>query len=306
MRLTCWIWLVFSVQNVFAENSVRLGLNWKPEPQFGGFYEAQRLNLLNNPKVELIEGGSGTPTVQMLANDKIEFGIISAEELLINNDRNPQSLLIAIFASFQTNPQVIITRSERNFKNLGDVFSNEGTLALQSGLSFAQFLFQKYPNKKVNIVPYMGGISGLINDPKFSQQGFISSEPLLASKANIKVDSFLVAKEGFNPYTTVLSVKKAYYEKNTAQVLSIVKAVRLGWESYLRSPDLANQQMAKLNPAMSLETFKASAEAQKSLIEGPKKLGQMELKRWETLCDQLHKLGLIKTLKLAPKAFLNI
>ncbi len=48
---------------------VQLALNWKAEPQFGGFYAAQVLGLYakNSLDVAIIEGGSGTPTIQMLA-----------------------------------------------------------------------------------------------------------------------------------------------------------------------------------------------------------------------------------------------
>ena len=58
--------------SAFAQK-LQLALNWKPEPQFGGFYAAQ-LNgefKKRHLDVEIIEGGSGTPTVQMLANKKI-------------------------------------------------------------------------------------------------------------------------------------------------------------------------------------------------------------------------------------------
>lgn len=58
-----------------------LALNWKAEPQFGGFFEAKYEN------VTIQEGGSGTPTIQMVQNSKVDYGLISGEEILLAKDR---------------------------------------------------------------------------------------------------------------------------------------------------------------------------------------------------------------------------
>ena len=68
---------------------VRLALNWKPEPQFGGFYAARFADLdkKNGIEFELIPGGSGTPVVQMVASGQFDFGIASADEVLVSRGR---------------------------------------------------------------------------------------------------------------------------------------------------------------------------------------------------------------------------
>jgi len=50
------------------EAGVKLALNWKPDPQFGGFYAAEKLGLFQKEglTVEILPGGAGTPTVQMV------------------------------------------------------------------------------------------------------------------------------------------------------------------------------------------------------------------------------------------------
>ena len=84
-------------------------------------------------------------------------------------------------------------------------------------------------------------------------------------------------------------------------------AVSDGWRAYLDNPDKANEMMAQLNPSMDAETFKASAEAQKPLIE-PKGydvggLGRMNSNRWETLIGQLHTLKMIDVVPTADDCF---
>jgi len=100
-----------------------------------------------------------------------------------------------------------------------------------------------------------------------------------------------------NPYTTVLATSESYLKAHPETVNAVVDAVREGWQSYLANPEKANAHMGKLNTTMSAETFKASAEAQKGLIESEdtKKsgIGSMKLERWQTLVQQLVDLKVI-------------
>jgi NitT/TauT family transport system substrate-binding protein len=290
--------LVSSVSLAAPATKVKLALNWKAEPQFGGFYAAQINGEFKKRglDIEILEGGSGTPTVQMLGANKVDFAIVSAEEIIVAQDRG--SAVTALFATYQTNPQAIMTHEERHLKSLQEVFASEGVLSIQSGLSYAQFLLKKYPQPKVKIVPYLGGITNFTKDPKYSQQCFFTSEPLLAEKAGLKVKTFLVANEGFNPYTTVVAANSETLKKDPKTAKAVVEAVRAGWQEYLKNPEPTNKHMAGLNKAMDAETFTKSAAAQKNLIETTetkqKELGFMSTERWQSLISQLKELKIIK------------
>ncbi|MES3039375.1 MAG: ABC transporter substrate-binding protein, partial [Bdellovibrionota bacterium] len=190
-------------------------------------------------------------------------------------------------------------------ETLKDLFQTEGVIALQSGLTYAQFLKKKYAPVKAKLVPYQGGISYIQNPGPNAQQGFLTSEPLVAEKAGIKVKTFLVADEGFNPYTTVLAVRKKDLDKDPAKFTALVNAVRTGWEHYLRNPAKAHEIMQALNKSMDAETFKQSAAAQKSLIDTPV-IGEMKENRWVTLIDQLKEFKTIKKKVNASKQFQNL
>jgi len=285
--------------------TVRLALNWKAEPQFGGFYAASvaGMDTKEGLKFDLLEGGSGTPTVQMLANQQVDFAVVSAEEILINNQRNSKNPVVGVFAVFQTNPQMIMCHSEKGFKSLSEVFSSPVTLAWQSGLTYAQYLRRKYPKIKARLVPYAGGVSTFLSDLNFCQQGFLTSEPLAAEKVGAKVNAFLVADEGFNPYTTVLAVRLETLKQSPELVGKVVRAVRGGWLAYLKNPTPANLAMNKINPAMDKDTFTKSAVAQKRLIE--KDLGKVSLERWEKLAQALKDLKVLEVVSPTQAAFQN-
>lgn len=309
MKFVFLSWIIVFSHSLFAVpakgpmgvKKVSLALNWKPEPEFGGFYEAQwnGFYLAQNLEVVILEGGSGTPTAQLLANGKVDFAIVSADEIILANSKNKDKIK-AIFAVYQKSPNGILVHEGRGFKTLKDVFENEGLLAVQKGLPYVDFLLKKYPDSKVQIVPYQGGVANFAMNPKFSQQGFSFSEPILAQKAGAKPQFFFVADEGFNPYTTVVAVREDYLKNNRDLVKRMMVASKKGWQAYIKSPSSTNLGMAKMNKAMSLDVFSLSTAAQNVLIGDANHLGEMTGQRWETLQQQMLELKLInKKLELS-------
>ena len=301
--------MCFQISLHAANTTLKLNLNWKPEPQFGGFYEAQRLGKfqLKEVEVKIYEGGSGTPTVQMLQNGQTDFAIVSAEEILLANEKDPQKPLVALFAVYQKNPQVIMAREDSGLNSVQDIFKSNGILAVQRGLSYFLFLEKKYGKPKVKIVPYQGGIGVFLQNKLYSQQGFATSEPLSAEKSGVKTKIFPIADEGFNPYTTVVAVRAEDLKSKKELITQVISAVRSGWESYLKNPDLTNAMMMKLNPSLDAATFKKSAEVQIPYIQTKgSRLGEMTEERWSQLYQQLVELKVLKGKQKLDGLFVNL
>src|SRR5580693_9520483 len=66
-------------------SKIKLALNWKPEPEFGGFYAAPYSK--HGLDVDVLPGGAGTPTVQMVGAGSAEFGIVEGDELVLARSR---------------------------------------------------------------------------------------------------------------------------------------------------------------------------------------------------------------------------
>src|SRR4051812_42451704 len=95
-RLVVLFILLFA-EAVFAKD-YQLVLNWKPEPQFGGFYAAEVEEIFKKRSlpIVLVPGGAGTPTIQVVAAGNADFGVVSAEEVPISRDRGTD--IVALFA----------------------------------------------------------------------------------------------------------------------------------------------------------------------------------------------------------------
>ena len=291
-----------------ARPKVKLQLNWKPEPQFGGFYAAEVEGIYSRHglDVTITAGGAGAPTVEMIGAGTVPFAIVSGDEII--RARAKDNPVVALSAVYQTNPQGIMTRAARGFKTLSDVFAHPGTLAIERGLPYADFLEKKYGFAKLKIVPSpFGDLSLYRTQPDYAMQCFVTSEPLAAKETGIEPQTFLIAESGYNPYTTVLATSESYLKANPRIVKSMIEAVREGWQNYLADPTQTNGYMGKLNPTMDAKTFKDSAEAQKPLIEtGDTKrlgLGAMTIERWQMLVQQLVDLKVINNQVDAQASF---
>ncbi len=290
----------------FADK-LKLALNWKPEPEFGGFFEAQRAGYFKELglDVEILPGGSGQPTVQMIAAGTVPFGIVSADEVLLARSNGAD--VVAIYAAFQTNPQCIMTHAPK----LEDIFrAKPKTLAIQKGLGYAKYLEKHYGFKSLNIVPYQGGVTQFLTDSNFGQQCFAFAEPLIAKKHGIEPVVFMIAEAGYNPYTVVLATRRANIDKQGDQVKKMVTAVRRGWQTYLVNPEATNAMMAKLNPAMDPAIFAESAKALQPLVQTGETdktgLGTMSAERWNKLQDQLVELDMLTAKVDVATAFWNV
>jgi NitT/TauT family transport system substrate-binding protein len=286
--------------------TVELVLNWKPEPQFGGFFAVSALELDKKYGFELkiTPGGSGSPTIQLLANKKVPLAIISAEEL-IQAHAKKQTHIKALWATFQDNPQMIMVKKESGIKNIRELVSREDyRLLWQEGLPYAQFLRKKYAHEwKITTSPYWGGLGLFLQEKKLATQGLETSEPLLLPK-EMNVTIFRVRDEGFNPYLVVLASHEEWLKTHTQLWPKVLKAVEEGWKAYLTNPSLVNAHMKKLNPVLSDDFLTKSAEAQKSLInKAGVTLGHIDKKRLAELARIMRQMDLIST---EPKAELMI
>lgn len=272
--------------------SVKLQLDWVPEPEFGGFYAAHQGGDFTREglDVAISGGGSGVPVVQMVASGKAELGVTGGDAVLLARSRGAD--VVPIFAVYQRSPQAIMAHASRGAKTLGEVLSS-GTLAVEPGLSYVLFLKKKYGFDKVSVVPYDGGVARFLAGKDFAQQCFVTSEPIAAQAKGGDPQVFLVADEGFNPYLGVVFTRAELVAQKPELIKAFVRASRAGWRRYLDDPGPANAVMGKINPAMNAETFAAAAAKQRPLIEEGGKLGAMTRDRWELLGKQLTELGVI-------------
>jgi NitT/TauT family transport system substrate-binding protein len=262
LLMVCWLFLPNGcdkskstpASTAQQAQTIRLMLDWKPEPEFGGFYQAQLSGNFQKHglKVELKSAGEGAPTWQLVANGQTEFATTAADQVIIA--RQSGADVVALFAVYQTSPQGILVHRSRGFTSLKDVFTHPGTLAAENN-AWLRFCLKEFGTPVVKITGYNGGIATFLAKDDFSQQCFVTSEPIEAARKGSDPQTFLIAEAGFNPYTTVVIAQRKLLAAKPELARAMAAAFREGWLAYLNDPAAANQRMNQLNPEMDMDTF---------------------------------------------------
>ena len=178
-------------------------LNWKAEPEFGGFYESKINGQYAKAglAVELVEGGAGTPVVQMVASGQADIGVAAADDVIIAQERGMD--IVGIFAVYQNSPLGVMVHSSKKYQSFTELMNSTATLALQNGSTLSLYLKDQFPKASVKLVPYTGGVTFFLKDLNFAQQCYIFAEPILARQKGASPQAFSAAEIGYNPYSTL-------------------------------------------------------------------------------------------------------
>jgi NitT/TauT family transport system substrate-binding protein len=280
-----------------------VALNWFPEPEFGGLYQAQLDGLYTRQglTVEIQPGGAGTPVIPMVATGRADFGVTAADDLVLARAAGAE--VVAVFTAYQTFPLGIMVHASRGINALDEL--RGGRLAVENGAPWAAWLWQHFSFPGVTRVPHTGGIANFLVDPDYAQQGYVTVEPVLARRQGVKARMLMLADAGYNPYAAMIVTRSATVLTQPKQVQAFVTATRQGWERYLADGTRVNNYLHILNPTVDRETLQAAWEIQRPLIAGGDAarlgLGIMTAQRWRALVEQLRTAGLLKELIPRPE-----
>ncbi|MGA1632877.1 MAG: ABC transporter substrate-binding protein [Phycisphaerales bacterium] len=283
-----------------GRTKVAVQLNWVPEPEFGGFWQAQLDGHFDRAglEVELLAGGPAVPAAQLVASGKVPFGVVSGGEMLAINDQGGE--LVAIFATFQGDPTAIMVHASSPWKTLEELWRSDATIACESNLPFVTYLNRRYGGERLKMVAHSPALANFLNDPMLAKQCFVFAEPVTLELQGVPTRVFPVLESGFNPYTAVIVTTRTYLDANPGICRAMVSALRRGWAAYLEDPAAANLAMSNLNPAMSLEAMNLAVEKQRFLVEDEvtkaNAIGWMTVERWQTLAEQMTELGKLKAM----------
>lgn len=282
--------------------------NWFAEPEHGGQYAALVKGFYKEAGLDMtIEpGGPKVSAVQIVSSGKAMFGMAQADDILVA--RKQGIPIVAIAATFQTNPQGLIYHKGQSIKDFSDL--NGHTVYTASGASYWEYMKKKYKlSNKVNEMAYTGSLVNFVNDPSVVTQGYITAEPFSLKEQGVETEMLLNAKSGYNPYANVLFTTEKTIQEKPELVKAFVEASVKGWDYYKDHADEINPYIKKKNPDVSLDAMKYGAETQMDLVYGgdatTKGVGYMTKQRWSTLMEQMLDIKLLTKKEEVEKVFTN-
>lgn len=287
---------------------VTVQLDWVPEPEHGGLYQAQAKGYFREAGLDvvLIPGGPGAQVMPSVATGRADIAQAESTGTLLQQAEDVPVVQFA--AVFQDDPAGILVHADSSVRKFEDLQGK--TVIARPDWAFTKFLQKKY-GVAFNIVPQNFSVAAFLANREALQQGYFIAEPHHIVKAGGKMPRFLSTWDaGFRGYAVLVTNRK-FAREHPDTLKAFTRAYVRGWRDYLEGdPAPAHAALKKANPNNTDEFMAFSR--QKILDEklvtgrdadgGPDKIGRLDPARYATQIAQLEELQLLPKGKVTPKA----
>ncbi|EJC83788.1 ABC-type nitrate/sulfonate/bicarbonate transport system, periplasmic component [Rhizobium leguminosarum bv. trifolii WSM2297] len=237
-----------------AADKVSYGTNWLAQAEHGGFYQAvaDGTYAKHGLDVTIVQGGPNAANSALLISGKIDFymggpqGEIAAVEQGIP--------LVDVAAIFQKDPQVLIAHPDAGIDEFEDLAKLKTLFLGKDGyLTYFEWMKANFKGfKDEQYKPYNFSPAPFLADKGSAQQGYLTSEPYeIQKQAGFEPKVFLLADNGYSPYSTMITTTQAMIDSKPDVVQRFVDASIEGWYNYLYGDNSkANALIKKDNPEM--------------------------------------------------------
>lgn len=235
-----------------AQNmAVTYGTNWVAQAEHGGYYQAvaDGTYAACGLDVTIVPGGPQVNNRALLLSGQIDFlmGGSTLDAFTAIQEGVP---IITVAASFQKDPQVIVTHpgaatSFAELVNLDKFLISDGGV-----LTFWAWMVSAYGFTPEQREVYTFNAAPLIANTTWGMQGYLSSEPyFVEQEAGFKPDVWLIADAGYTAYSTTIDTMADTIANNPEAVKCFVDGSAIGWYNFLYNDNAAAVEMIKADNA---------------------------------------------------------
>jgi NitT/TauT family transport system substrate-binding protein len=286
----------------FAVDKITFGINWLPDPEAGGYYQAlvDGTYAKYGLNVTIMPGGPQTNGGLFLLLGKIEF-YMGGDMLgdFLAAERNLPTVVVA--ADFQKDPQAFMSHPGVGLDNWADL-PKATAFASQTGLSsFYAWMKYAWGFSYDKVKPYNFNSGPFIADKFSIQQAYATSEPyVVETQGGFKPNVFLLSDYGFSGYATTIITRRELVDSDPDLVQRFVDASAIGWYHYLYGDNVeANEMIKRENPEMTdgQIAFSIAKLKEYGIVDSGDALtlgiGAMTEQRIETFFKEMAKAGLV-------------
>lgn len=249
--------LFFEAGNTVA-NTVTIELNWFPEVDDGGIYQAiaEGLYKKSGLNVQVISGGEKPNGQIQLAAGKYDF--YTGGEMSILRAYKEGLPVEAVAAILQKPLTAIITHN-----NINSLYQLKGQTILVSAsgrFTYWPWLKNKYGLSNSQRRPYLGSVGPFLDDKNIVQQGYITYEPYIIQKHGIKFNTYLLSDYGLPGQGELLETNKEFATKHPLLVKKFVADTIQGYKDYIKNPLPGNKLINEAYPSVTIDTLNYGAQ----------------------------------------------
>ena len=282
-------------------DKVTFGTNWLAQAEHGGYYQAVADGTYEKYGLDVTirQGGPQAANRSLLVGGQIEFYMGGPTQAIDAVKQNIPTITLA--SIFQKDPQVLLAHPDKGFDSFADLAKASKLILSKDGFisyfTWMKSAFEGFSDEMYE--PYTFNPAPFVADEMAVQQGYLTSEPYeIEKQTGWAPVVFLLADNGFAPYSTTIEAMRPWYEDNKDVAKRFVEASIVGWYNYLYGDNAAANELIKAdNPEMTDGQLAYSLEKMKEygiVVSGDaedKGIGCMTDERWTSFYDQMVGVG---------------
>ena len=281
--------VVFLASAAYAKEKVTLLMDWFPQGNQSGFWQAQLDNQYHDD-VEIIvkPGGPKVRTTTAVASGQVEFGLNGSDSVMSANAKGTK--IKAVFVSLNHVPYTLVYHPNTGVNSIHDL--NGRRFAVVMGITYWKWVKHTYKLDKVKEFPLTGDLGLFAKTPGMFQQGYSIFLPARMDAKGIPNEQIKVADLGYRPYSVLFTSDKLIKE-NPSLVQAVVDRLSISFHKSLVDPkptrDLILSKSKKVTAAIhnnALDLMKADF-----LPTDWSKIGCQDPNRWVELANQMKEVG---------------
>lgn len=286
--------------SALALEKLRFGLNWLPEGEHCGFFQAKATGLYEKAglDVELRPGGPDQNVAILVASGQEDLAMGSSFTTL--NLVNQGTAAETVAAFFQKDPQTLVAHPDQGVAALADLKGRPIMVARFSQGEFWQFLKAKFGFADSQLRPYTYDSAVFLTDPTAVQQGYVTEDAFfLGDKMPKPPVVLLLADYGYENYATTVFGLKSFIDKKPAVVQAFINATAKGYEQCIKGDYSAGMKLllaANPDHGEPLFHFKLKQMRERELVTGGDAaklgIGAMTDRRWKDFAEMLIHAGI--------------
>jgi NitT/TauT family transport system substrate-binding protein len=225
---------------------VRVQLAWVPTIEYSPFYIADHNGYFADEglSVQFVNGGfdkDGTPIDQMqrVASGQADFGMASADQLLVARSKGAPIVAIATF--YQRSPIAWVSLADKNITKPQDFIGkkifvdvNSGSTgiayaAMMSSLGIDRSTITEVPADDFSLKPLTSGRVDVIT-------AFVNNQPVQLQLQGYKVNVILASDYGIDTYANVIFTTQDMIDKHPDEVQHFLNATLKGIQAAVSNP----------------------------------------------------------------------
>jgi NitT/TauT family transport system substrate-binding protein len=295
--------LSLAVAHAQTLDKVSFGTNWVAEGEHGGFYQALADGTYRTYglDVTIVPGGPNVNNRLLLPVGKLDF-FMSANTLQSFDAVEQNIPTLAVAAMFQKDPQVLIAHLDAGVEKFEDLKRLTLFVSKEGIATYFQWLRADYGFDESKVKPYTFNAQPFLADKNSAMQGYVTSEPYaIERQGKFKPKVFLLADQGFDPYSTLIETRRDLVANKPDLVQRFVDASIVGWYHYVYGDNKrGNDLIRKHNPEMSeaLLAYSVAKMKEYGIVDSgdstTRGIGAMTDARMKSFFDKMVRAGVVK------------